>query len=62
MGRIGKPGNVLKVMAVDFYILDYKCQASIFPLNFGEFKNKFGDLFYYQGGQVMVEKLIMAHL
>lgn len=59
----GKPGNVLKVMAVDFYILDYKwaLQASIFPLNFGEFKNKFGDLFYYQGGQVMVEKLIMAH-
>lgn len=59
----GKPGNVLKVMAVDFYILDYKWarQANIFPLNFGEFKNKFGDLFYYQGGQVMVEKLIMAH-
>jgi hypothetical protein len=58
-----KPGNVLKTMAVDFFILDYKwaLNSKIFPLNFGEFKEKYGELFYYQGGQVMVEKILMAH-
>lgn len=58
-----KPGNVLKAMASDFFVLDYKWTLSskIFPLNFGEFKEKYGELFYYQGGQVMVEKILMAH-
>ena len=47
----------------DFFILDYKwaLDSNIFPLNYGKFKRKYEDLFYYQGGQVMVEKILMAH-
>lgn len=58
-----KPGNVLKAMASDFFILDYKwaLDSNIFPLNYGQFKERYEDLFYYQGGQVMVEKILMAH-
>ena len=59
-----KPGNVLKAMASDFFVLDYKwaLDLNIFPLDYGKFKEKYEDLFYYQGGQIMVEKILMAHV
>lgn len=58
-----KPGNVLKALAVDFFILDYKwaLDSKVFPLNFGKFKEKYEELFYYQGSLIMVEKLLIAH-
>ncbi|MFZ2664269.1 MAG: hypothetical protein WAX66_02820 [Patescibacteria group bacterium] len=59
----GKPGNVFKAMAVDFFILDYKwaLKSKIFPINYGEFKEKFEDLYYYQAQIIMVERILIAH-
>lgn len=62
-GLPDKPGDVMKSASVDLFIVDYKwfLKNKIFPLDFTDFKNKYSDLFYYQGGEIMVEKLLMAH-
>jgi hypothetical protein len=52
----------LKTMAVDFFILDYNLALkwNIFPLHFEVFRNKYKDLFSYQGKRIMLEKYFIG--
>ncbi len=50
-------------MAVDFCIVDLRWarQYNMFPIQYGEFYKKYGELFLYQRGEnVMLEKLMYA--
>ena len=49
-------------MAVDFFIVNLKWarKYKMFPVNYGEFYKKYGELFLYKnGGNVMLEKLTL---
>ena len=48
--------------AVDFFILNYEWarKYKMFPLNYGDFFNKYSDLYFYQGWSVMLEKLMLG--
>jgi hypothetical protein len=50
-------------MAVDFFIINLRWakKFGMFPVNYGKFHKKYEDLFLYQnGGNVMLEKLMLA--
>lgn len=48
--------------AVDYFILDLKwaTQYKMFPLDYEGFAKKYIDLFFYQGGNIALEKLLPA--
>ena len=49
-------------MAVDFFILNNKWarKYKMFPIDYGNFFDKYSDLFSYQGWNVMLEKLMLG--
>jgi hypothetical protein len=49
-------------MAVDFFILNYQWakKYEMFPVSYGDFFNKYSDLFFYQGRSIMLEKLMFG--
>lgn len=57
-----KPDGPIKAMATDMFILDYQwmINSNMFPLNFREFKNKYEDIFYYEGKQIILERLMTS--
>lgn len=48
--------------AVDFFIIDFKWMKKykMFPIDYHGFYKKYGDLFLYRSGNIMLEKLIFA--
>lgn len=62
-GLPDKPGDILKSISVDLLFLNYKWarKNKIFPLDYSGFKRKYGEVFYYQGGVIMLEKLLLSH-
>lgn len=49
-------------MAVDFFILNNKWarKYKMFPIDYGNFFDKYSDLFFYQGWNVTLEKLMLG--
>jgi hypothetical protein len=58
----GEFRSIEKGASTDFCILDFQWSIKyhMFPMNYQEFFDKYGELFFYQGGVPSVEKLFLS--